>query len=81
MGGASVTTASAATLAEFTAALEQAADPAGRLVLIEARLPRLDVPEYAASLASALRVPSPPGPVDEEIVSPVPGAPVRGGKS
>jgi indolepyruvate decarboxylase len=81
MGGASVTTASAGTLAEFTASLDQAADPAGRLVLIEARLPHLDVPEYAASLASALRVPSPPGPVDDETVSSVPAVTVRGGKS
>ena len=79
MGGASVTTATAGTLAEFTAALDKAADPDGRLVLIEARLPRLDMPEYAASLASAVRVPSPPRPVDEEPVHA--GAPVLGGKS
>ena len=78
MGGASVATASASTLAEFTAALDKAADPAGRLVLIEARLPRLDMPEYAASLASAIRVPNPPGPVDGATV---PGEPVYGGKS
>jgi indolepyruvate decarboxylase len=91
MGGESVMTATAGTLAEFTAALDKAADPAGRLVLIEARLPRLDVPEYAASLARAIRVSSPPSPVDEETVSPVHrepvhgepvhGEPVRGGRS
>jgi indolepyruvate decarboxylase len=80
MGGESVTTASAGTLAEFTAALDKAADPAGRLVLVEARLPRMDVPESLASLASAIGVPSPPGPVDEEPVDRAPviyGAPIQ----
>jgi TPP-dependent 2-oxoacid decarboxylase len=71
MGGEAAKTARAGTLAEFTAALDKAADPAGRLVLIEARLPRLDVPENVASLARAIRVASPP----------VPGEPVAGGKS
>jgi indolepyruvate decarboxylase len=83
MGGASVATASVGTLAKFTAVLDSAVDPGGRLMLIEARLPRLDVPEYAASLASAIGVPSPPGPVDGAPVDggPVHGEPVRGGKA
>lgn len=54
MGGGESVTASASTVADLTAILDNVADPAG-LVLIEARLPKLDVPEYLAALASSLR--------------------------
>lgn len=52
-GGESVTAASASTVAGLAAILDNVADPAG-LVLIEARLPKLDVPEYLAALATQL---------------------------
>jgi indolepyruvate decarboxylase len=52
-GGESVTTASASTVDDLTAILDDIADPAG-LVLIEARLPKLDVPEYLAVLAGSV---------------------------
>jgi indolepyruvate decarboxylase len=52
-GGESVTTASVSTVADLIAILDDIADPAG-LVLIQARLPKLDVPEYLAALAGSV---------------------------
>jgi TPP-dependent 2-oxoacid decarboxylase len=54
MGGEAVPTARATTLAEFTAALDSFADPAG-LVLLEAVLPKMDVPEALSALTRASR--------------------------
>jgi indolepyruvate decarboxylase len=54
MSGQAVRTARASTLAEFTAALDSFAEPAG-LVLLEAILPEMDVPEALSALVHASR--------------------------
>ena len=54
MGGEAVPAARASTLAEFTAALDSFADPAD-LVLLEAILPRMDVPEALSALVRGSR--------------------------
>jgi indolepyruvate decarboxylase len=55
MGGEAAKTARAGTLAEFTAALDSFADPSS-LVLLEAILPKMDVPEALSALARADQV-------------------------
>ena len=52
MGGQDVQIARVGTLAEFTAALDSFADPAN-LVLLEAILPKMDVPEPLSALTRA----------------------------
>jgi indolepyruvate decarboxylase len=61
MGGETVRTATVSTYDELTTALNGAADPDGRLTLIAAKLPKLDVPEYLATLARVVAAASIPG--------------------
>ena len=61
MGGESVRTAQVSTPDELTVALNGAAYADGRLALIDARLPKLDVPEYLTALARAVAAVSTPG--------------------
>jgi indolepyruvate decarboxylase len=53
MGGASVQTMRAGTVAEFTAALDRVADPIS-MVLLEAELPKMDMPEALTAIARSL---------------------------
>jgi indolepyruvate decarboxylase len=53
MGGETMRAVQASTPAELMAALDEAADPAGQPVLIAAKLPRMDMPEYLLALARA----------------------------
>jgi indolepyruvate decarboxylase len=53
MGGETMRAVQVSTPAELMAALDEAAAPAGRPVLIAAKLPKMDMPEYLLALARA----------------------------
>jgi len=53
MGSGTMRTVQVTTPAELVAALDGAADPAAQPVLIAAKLPKMDMPEYLLALARA----------------------------